>query len=76
MLEMCFFAVAILALTAGTCIGVASERKAWKARALTRSAPNGAAHHCDGQFYYVITEECFVNDFQRKPGQPAKGAGP
>lgn len=48
-------------------VGVSIERKSWLMRALTREHPGGSAHHCDGKFYYVVSEDVFVHDYQRRP---------
>lgn len=48
----------------GLFMGTTSERRAWTMRALPNGS--GTAHHADGEFYYILTESHFVNDFVRK----------
>lgn len=52
----------------GVVMGTFTERKAWTMRALPNGS--GTAHHCDGQFYYVLTEKHFVEDYIRKAAIP------
>ena len=60
------FAIAALALLAGLflgqCVGIYGERYGWKLR-----ANKHAAHHCDGEFYAVFTEQYFLDNYQPRP---------
>lgn len=51
----------------GVVMGVAGERRAWTMRAMSDKpfAPN-TPHHCDGEFYYVVPEKMFCEQFTRK----------
>lgn len=36
-------------------------------RAMSKDKPyNSTPHHCEGEFYYVITEKHFCEEFQRR----------
>lgn len=65
-IEMILVVAAISAVSwaGGIVIGTRTERRAWTMRALPNGS--GTAHHADGQFYYILTEAHFVNDFVRK----------
>lgn len=65
--------VGLALFVAGQVFGVWQERRAWTMRAVTRDNPGATAHHCDGEFYYVVTEDVFVNEYQRRRICPPKG---
>lgn len=58
---------AAVGFAVGIVFGVFSERKAWTMRAMSNkpNSPN-TPHHCDGEFYYIIPEQMFCEEFQRK----------
>lgn len=61
---ICFTAVVCWGL--GLLVGIASERKSWLIRAITRNKNYSSAHHCNGQFFYIIEEDYFNHIFSIK----------
>lgn len=51
----------------GVYMGLRAERTAWTMRAMSNRphAPN-TPHHCDGEFYYIVPEKMFCEQFTRK----------
>lgn len=59
--------LAILTWIIGMGMGCRVERRAWTMRAMSKDKPyNSTPHHCEGEFYYVITEKHFCEEFQRR----------
>lgn len=46
--------------------GMSMERTAWTMRALKEDGC-GTPHHCDGEFYYIVPEHTFCDEFMRRP---------
>ncbi len=58
----------------GIVMGTFTERKAWTMRAMSNKphAPN-TAHFCDGEFYYIVPEKMFCEEFTRKAFVDSEG---
>jgi hypothetical protein len=52
----------------GAFVGAMLERKSWLIRAMSSRphAPN-TPHHCNGEFYYIVPEKMFCEEFRRVP---------
>lgn len=57
-----------IAYMVGFGMGMGMERKAWTMRALKQDGC-GTAHHCDGEFYYIVPEHVFCDEFMRRPAR-------
>lgn len=58
----------------GVVIGTLSERRAWTSRACREpDIADNTPHHCDGEFYYVVPEKMFCEQFTRKRMLPPQG---
>lgn len=53
-------------MVVGLIFGHRAERRSWTMRAINGKGYNSTPHHCDGEFYYVITEKHFCEEFQRR----------
>lgn len=61
-----WFLLGFIGFGIGFMLGARSERKAWTMRALGKNVWNSTPHHCEGEFYYVITEKHFCEEYQRR----------
>ena len=59
--------VAVVIFATGFLLGKSGEQKAWTVRAWSNKPhSSNTPHHCDGEFYYIVPESIFVNEFTRK----------
>lgn len=62
-------ACSLTAWAVGVFMGAAVERKAWVMRAFPK---NGSPHFCNGEFYYIVPEKIFCEEFQRRETEESK----
>ncbi len=59
-----FGSLSIILLFLGVRLGMMNERKAWVGKAMRPETPSQSAHHCEGEYYYVLTESFFLQTYR------------